>query len=56
MWTQESDDPGDTFICVFLGSHPSSLSTFNVKDTVGSKSLSIHNFGITTKINFDLFS
>lgn len=43
------------FVCLLAVTQPSS-APLNVKGTMGSKSLSIHIFGIITKINFDLSS
>jgi hypothetical protein len=43
-----------SFVCLLAVIQPAS-APLNVKDTVGSKSLSTHIFGIIIKINFDLF-
>lgn len=44
-----------SFVCLLAVTQPSS-APLNVKDTMGSKSLCIHIFGVITKINFALSS
>lgn len=44
-----------SFVCLWAVTQPAP-APLNVKGTTGSKSLSIHTFGITTKVKFDLSS